>query len=310
MSADVTGAVAMSRRTRVFRVDAFCTQPFAGNPAAVVPDAGALSDAQMLSLTRELGGVDVAFVLPPEAGDHDLRLRFFTPRAETGFVGHATIAAHAVLEALGLPPCPRQLQRGGVVEIERLGGGAGRQYAFSQPPPPATAALGADRLAPMLAALGLAADELDPQLPPVLAGSGASRALIAVRSGATLARLQPDDAALVALTAAGNPSGYFLYTLAPARSDCDTEARMFCPAIGIREDPVSGNAHALLAAHLHAVAKMPGAPGAVEFTGRQGHHLGRPGVLTVRIETTGGVLRRVRVAGAAVIVMAAHIELP
>jgi len=300
----------MSRRIRVFRVDAFCTQPFAGNPAAVVPDARALNEAEMQALARELGGVDVAFVLPPDSGDHDLQLRFFTPRAQTGFVGHATIAAHAVLEALGLPPCPRQRQRGGVVEIERLDGGAGRQYAFSQPPPPATSVLGADRLAPMLVALGLAADELDPQLPAVLAGSGASRALIAVRSGATLARLQPDDAALVALTAAGNPSGYFVYTREPMVGACDTEARMFCPAIGIPEDPVSGNAHALLAAYLHALGKMPGAPGALEFTGRQGHHLGRPGTLTVRIEVAGGALRRVRVAGGAVIVMDAHIELP
>jgi predicted PhzF superfamily epimerase YddE/YHI9 len=55
---------------------------------------------------------------------------------------------------------------------------------------------------------------------------------------------------------------------------------------------------------------MPGEPGALEFTGRQGHHLGRPGVLSVRVETAGGAVRRVRVAGAAVIVMDAHIELP
>ena len=299
----------MSRRVRVFRVDAFCTRAFAGNPAAVVPEAQSLTDGEMQALTRELGGVDAAFVLPADADDHDLRLRFYTPRAETGFVGHATIAAHAVLEALGRPPCRRQKQRGGVVEIERLDSAAGRQYAFSQPPPPATGALSNDRLAPMLAALGLGADQLDPQLPAVLAGSGAARALIAVRSGATLARLQPDDAALVALTAAGNPSGYFLYTLAPAQPDCDTEARMFCPAIGISEDPVSGNAHALLAAHLHAAGKLPGAPGSLEFTGRQGHHLGRPGVVAVRVELADGVLRRVRVAGGACIVMDAQLEL-
>ncbi len=29
-----------------------------------------------------------------------------------------------------------------------------------------------------------------------------------------------------------------------------TESRMFCPALGIPEDPVSGNAHAMLAAYL------------------------------------------------------------
>ena len=310
MRTDDGSAARMSRRVRVFRVDAFCTRAFAGNPAAVVPEAQSLTDDEMQALTRELGGVDAAFVLPADADDHELRLRFYTPRAETGFVGHATIAAHAVLEALGRAPCRRQKQRGGVVEIERLDSAAGRQYAFSQPPPPATGALSSDRLSPMLTALGLSVDELDPQLPAVLAGSGASRALIAVRSGATLARLRPDDAALLALTAAGNPSGYFLYTREPAQADCDTEARMYCPAIGIREDPVSGNAHALLAAYLHALGKMPGQPGTLEFIGRQGHHLRRPGVLSVRVDVAGGAVRRVRVAGAAVIVMDAHIDLP
>ncbi len=298
----------MSRKLRIFRVDAFSERPFTGNPAAVVMDAELLDDGAMQSIARELGGVDTAFVLPPDGADHDLRLRFFTPRAEAGFIGHATLAAHAVLEFMDRPPAPRQKQRGGIVEIERLEGVPGRRYAFSQAPPPVQGPLAAEVLAPMLEALGLHTDELDRGLPAVVAGSGSTRALVAARSGATLARLRPDLAALAALSADGGPAGFFVYTLSPAVADCDTEARMFCPAIGIAEDPVSGNAHAMLASYLHSVGRWPATARQLEFTARQGHHIGRPGSLVVGVEAGAGGLRRVRVAGSAIIVMEAGLE--
>jgi PhzF family phenazine biosynthesis protein len=299
----------MSRRVRVFRVDAFTRSPCGGNPAAVVLDAECLEEHELISIAREQGGADTAFVLPPDGVDHDLRLRFFTPRSEAGLVGHATLAVHAVLDALDYPACRRQKQRGGIVEIERLDGPQGRLYAFSQPPPPLQGALTADRLAAVLAALGIGVHELDPELPARLAGPGGSRALIALRSGVTLARLRPDMSQLVSLSAAGNPVGYFLYSLAPSIAACDCEARMYCPALGISEDPVSGNAHAMLATQLHALGRIPIRSGHLEFTSRQGHHLGRPGMLSVRVVPEAGRARQVRVAGSARIVFAATLEL-
>jgi PhzF family phenazine biosynthesis protein len=298
----------LSRRVRVFRVDAFTSVPCTGNPAAVVLEAEGLDTQRMQAITCELGGVDAAFVLPPDAPDHDLRVRFFNPRAETGLVGHATVAVHAVLETLGCPGVRRQKQHGGIVAIERLAGPAGTRYAFSQPPAPLHGPLQAGQLGPVLQALGLEPEELDPTCATVVAGAAGSRALIAVRSGATLARLQPDLPKLAALTAAGCPAGFFVYSLAPAIADCDTEARMFCPALGIPEDPVSGNAHAMLAVHLLAVRRFPDRSGALEFTGRQGHHLGRPGVLTVSVSEGPDQLRQVQVAGGARVVFDAALD--
>jgi PhzF family phenazine biosynthesis protein len=299
----------MSRRVRVFRVDAFTTAPCTGNPANVVLDAEGLDGSEMQALTRELGGVDTAFVLPPDGADHDLRLRFFTPRAETGLVGHATVAVLAVRDALQLPDCRRQKQRGSIVEIGRCDGPQGTHYSFSQTAPLLHGPLAAGPLRAVLDALGLATSDLDPDCPSVVAGAGASRALIAVRSGTVLARLRPDMSKLAALSSAGNPAGFFVYTLAPSIAACDSEARMFCPAIGIMEDPVSGNAHAMLAAHLHALGRLPDQSGRTELTSRQGHHLGRPGALTVRIEGGTDGLPRVRVAGSARIVFAATLEM-
>src|SRR5260221_6031446 len=148
-----------SRRVRIFHVDAFTTRAFSGNPAAVVLHAERLGDQEMQRLARELNVGDTIFLLPADGPDHDLRARFFTPRTETGFVGHASIAAHAVLEVLGMPPCRRQKQHLGTVEFERLAGGGSTSYAFTQPPPPVQRVLDARALAPLLAALGLRADE-------------------------------------------------------------------------------------------------------------------------------------------------------
>jgi PhzF family phenazine biosynthesis protein len=299
----------LNRRVRVFLVDAFTGQLFAGNPAGVVLDAEHLDDGEMQSIGRELGGIDTAFVLPPDAGDHDLRVRFFTPRGETGFVGHATIAVQAVFAALQLRPGARQKQRSGSVEVGRMDASGAPLHYFAQPPPPLQGPLAADTLLSVLGALGVESESLDPACPAVLAGERGSRALLAVRDGALLAQLRPDLARLAALSAAGGPGGFFLYTRSPALAGCDTEARMFCPALGIAEDPVSGNAHAMLAAHLHALGRMPAHAGGVELTGCQGHHLGRPGTVQVRLELEGQVLRRVQVAGRARIVFATTIEL-
>jgi len=298
----------MSRQVRIFRVNAFTSVPCTGNPAAVVLDAESLDEPHLQSITRELGGVDVAFVLPPDGPGHDLRVRFFTPRAETGLVGHATVALHAVLDALGYPTLRRQKQRGGIVEIERLNGPTGARYAFSQAGAPLHGPLPSDRFATVLSALGIEHSELDPECPNVVAGAGASRVLIGLRTGASLARLRPDLPRLAALSAAGGAAGYFVYSLAPAIPDCDSEARMFCPALGIAEDPVSGNAHAMLAMHLHALGRIPARSGTREWTGRQGHHMGRPGVLTVRLLDDRSGAPQVRVAGSARVVFTAALQ--
>src|SRR5271166_1448435 len=86
---------------RIFHVDAFTRTRFTGNPATVVLDAEAQSDATLSSIAREFANAETAFVLAATGSDHDLILRFFNARKEAPFVGHATVAAHAVLLELG-----------------------------------------------------------------------------------------------------------------------------------------------------------------------------------------------------------------
>ena len=63
------------------------------------------------------------------AADHDLRVRFFTPRTEASFVGHATVATHFVLSRDGATQLHgkagrvRQRQKSGLVDVEVRGEG-------------------------------------------------------------------------------------------------------------------------------------------------------------------------------------------
>jgi PhzF family phenazine biosynthesis protein len=104
---------------RIFQVDAFTATRFTGNPAIVLLDADGQNEATLFAVAREFSHAEVAFVFAANAPDHDVRLRFFNSRKEAPFVGHATVAAHAVLLALGrrtLGIC-RQHCGVGIVEV-------------------------------------------------------------------------------------------------------------------------------------------------------------------------------------------------
>jgi PhzF family phenazine biosynthesis protein len=295
----------VTRSVRIFQVDAFTRTAFAGNPAGVVLDAERLDDQEMQAIARELNNGDTAFVLPPAGADHDLVVRFFTPRKEAPFVGHATLAAHAVLSRIAPRPLRRQSGRTGIVEVRAMDDGS---FAIRQPPPPLGAAPGAALLGEALQLLGLDSAQLDPACPPRLAGSASTRLLLAVRDGVALDTLQPQFALLAALSPRIGAQGYFLFTRHARTAGCDTESRMFCPALGIDEDPVSGNAHAMLAMLLHERGLIPG--DGRRFAGSQGAPVGRPGRVDVSIDMdAAGRPAGVSIAGQAVVVFEATLSL-
>lgn len=85
---------------------------------------------------------------------------------------------------------------------------------------------------------------------------------------------------------------------------------MFCPALGIPEDPVSGNAHGLLGAYLARYGLLPAASeGRAIFSGAQGHAMHRPGRVDVELELAEGAPRAVWIVGQAVLVFETTIEL-
>src|SRR5918994_1008613 len=126
-----------NRSCRLFHVDAFTRQRYTGNPAIVVLDADGLSDEQMQTIATEVNG-ETAFVIEEaESSDHDMHVRFFTPRHEVPFVGHATIAAQYVRAKKDGRPGGKLRQRtgAGIVEIEVAEVDGDLRIAITQNPP-------------------------------------------------------------------------------------------------------------------------------------------------------------------------------
>jgi PhzF family phenazine biosynthesis protein len=300
----------MTRKIQVHQVDAFTRTQFTGNPAGVVLNADGLEDAQMLAIARELNNADTAFILSPDGPDHEVRAKFFTPRVEAGFVGHATVAAHYVMsrrrshfERL------RQKSKAGIVEIDVRGTGDDRRIAIRQPRPPVGRELNDRERLAVLDALALATDDLDLRCPIRIAGSGSTRLIVGVRGPEQLKALKPDSGRLTTLSAQLGAAGYFIFTLAPHDPTCFVESRMFCPALGIAEDPVSGNAHGLLGAYLAECRLLKHDGQRAAFSGSQGHYLHRPGRVEVELELREGQIDAVWIIGQAISIFETEITL-
>jgi PhzF family phenazine biosynthesis protein len=298
------------RKCRLFLVDTFTRERFCGNPAAVVLGAEQLTDDEMRRLARELHGTEVAFVLAADATDHDLEIRFFSPRREVSFIGHATIAAHYVRAIANGVPKGKVRQKSGssIVEVEVTGTAPALRVTLHQSPASFGPVVHDDRRAPVLDALGISSASLHPACPMQVMSKWNSRLLIGLNSPEVLESLQPNMEALVQLAPRVGADGFFVFAIRPDGDPFTTESRMFCPTIGVPEDPVSGNAHGMLGVYLvhHGLLASNGHP--ARLIGHQGRFVDRPGQVEVQVAASGKLATAVQVAGDATIVYQADLE--
>ena len=301
----------MPRRTvKVFQVDVFTQQLFAGNPAGVVLGSETLSEIEMQALARELNNSDSAFVLPADGSDHDVRLRFFTPTREVAFVGHASVAAHAARLAAGTARVGklRQKSRAGVYDVELAGSASAPRVTVAFPPPQFQPPIDVATRARLLDIFGIETAALDPRCPILVTKRNSTRLMIGLRSAEQLGSLQPNLEELKRITPHLGADGFFLF-VRDAHGPNTTESRLFSPVLGIPEDPVSGNAHGMLGAYLVAHGLLSLSNGRAAFRGFQGRSLGRPGEVEVEIETEAGRPSLIRMIGSARIVFTTEIAL-
>src|ERR1700677_2675195 len=85
-------------RSQFFQVDAFASQRFAGNPAAVMLMVCFPEDSVMQSIAAENNLAETAFLARDEVCDSDdYRIRWFTRMTELPLCGDATLASAAVV---------------------------------------------------------------------------------------------------------------------------------------------------------------------------------------------------------------------
>jgi PhzF family phenazine biosynthesis protein len=282
---------------QVWRVNAFTTRPFTGNPAGVVPDADALSEPLMQSIAAELNDIsETVFISQPTTADADIRLRYFTSTIQVDLCGHATISALFALSWLGRVEGDQRAKsiraqtEVGVLELGlTFEGGELAWASMEQLEPEIAAAPGAARAASVL---GLPETALAADLEVACCSTGLWACFVPLADVAQLSRIQIDRQAIQELWPDNEElSGVYAFAFEDERT---TRGRFFSPPkYGIVEDPVTGTASGALGGYLLAHGRMPAGG---ELLARQGVEMGRAGRVRVRQNSNG----RMSISGQAV----------
>ena len=278
---------------RFHLVDVFAERRFAGNPLAVVRDAGDLDAPSMQRIAREFGFSETTFLTsPPESAEPAVRI--FTPAEELPFAGHPTLGtAWVIREHLrsARPPALALALGVGLVAVSFEAAPEGGEIVWLTAPPVELARRpDPSRVA---AALGLAPGDLADDLPVREVRAGVHQLLVPLASLSALRRARLDLVAFAPLAAEGFPPHVYGFAREHEGSGRPLHARMFFEAGGVREDPATGSATACLGAYLLTHAGL-----GERFSLRieQGVEMGRPSLL--RLEVTGpAAAAKIRVGG-------------
>lgn len=296
----------MHKEYEVYQVDAFTSESFTGNPAGVVLNADGLTETEMQKIARELNNSETAFIFSSDSPDYDVHIRFFTPTSEVPVCGHATISAHYVRAVtLNLDSCVvRQKTQAGILPVEIIKQGKDYQIVMTQGKPEVGNSIVGQEKEELLSALQLEEGDLqgyDIQI----ASTGHSKVMIGIKDRNKLNSITPDFTKLAQLSSQIGCNGYYVFTLGNADVDDDNamvHGRMFAPAIGINEDPVTGNANGPLGAYLVANNIVKTDVSSFSFTAIQGECMGRKGKIQVEVSIKEGQPEKVRIFGNAVII--------
>jgi len=277
-------------RTKSYRytvVDVFTTEPLAGNPLAVFPDASEFDETTMQKVARELNLAETAFVLPATRKDCEARVRIFTPAKEMAFAGHPTVGtAFVLLQEKAV------LRSSAAFSLEEEVGPVPIRIEWGERPliwlrMPATREGKFQNYFLVAKALGLEPQDLLPMRPQLLS-AGNPTVVVAANDKATVDRAWLDLAGLKTLKGTEKePFCVFLFTPTPDGA----YSRMFAPECGIPEDPASGSCVAPLAVFMMRHGLIAPVAG-TRFVSEQGTKMGRRSLLYVEIQgkdAVGGI---------------------
>ena len=210
-------------KLKIYQVDAFTNQLFAGNPAAVCPLDNWLEDSLMLQIAAENNLAETAFIVKNQ---QQFDIRWFTPTVEVDLCGHATLAsAFIIFKELGYRSSSILFHshRSGALKVSR----EGDHLILNFP-------------ADILREVGIEEISLcDFSIKPQSVYKGKSDYMVVFENEEQIRALAPDFQQMKKIAARG------IIVTAPG-NEVDFVSRFFAPQSGIQEDPVTGSAHTSL----------------------------------------------------------------
>ncbi len=305
----------MARRYAIY--DVFTANRLEGNPLAVVFDGDGLSDAAMQAIAGEFNLSETVFIRPPENPAHTARLRIFTPGYELPFAGHPTVGA-----AIALAEDARKASDGDYDLVQmleenvgpvrcavRYKSGSATFAEFDVPRKSMQMDARLDRQA-LADAFSLKATQIGfENHVPSFWSAGVPFVMVPVHDVAVAGAVEFDAAAWEQITpmADGRLASAYVYCRGGINHVARFHARMFAPAMGIGEDPATGSAVAAFSGAIHHFDRL--IDGHHPFLIEQGVEMGRPSLLHLHVDVSGGEIAASRIGGQAVKIAAGELYL-
>ncbi|MCR2832958.1 PhzF family phenazine biosynthesis protein [Parerythrobacter lacustris] len=265
--------VQSSAGIEVQRVAAFADGNSGGNPAGVVLLDAWPSDAEMQSIAADVGYSETVFVVPSVDG---FAVRYFAPKAEVAFCGHATIALGGVLaERFG--DGRFQIQTAAGTRLKIFGDRLGRNWRAGF----ASARCTVGPLAPsvmseMMDIFCLRRSDLDSRLQPTVASAGLDHSFVFVSSRDSLRQIGYAFERGLKLS---REHGFTTLAFVHMEQEDRFHARNFFPVGGVYEDPATGAAAAALCGYLRECGWLAGS--VIQIV--QGEDMGQACTITATI---------------------------
>lgn len=254
----------------VLRLAAFSKNGQGGNPAGVAFYDAMPSAEEMMSIAKEVGYSETAFLVKQDDG---WRVRYFAPELEVPFCGHATIALGAALGERFGEGTYKLILNDSTISVNASKTDLGMAATLRSPETWSKEAP-TDFVDKVLAGFHMDRSQLDPNFPTRLAGAGAKHLILFVKDRATLANMKYDFEPVRVLMM---EEGLITISLLWQESDSVIHSRNAFASGGVYEDPATGAAAAALAGYLRDI----GWKGAKTFTILQGEDMGVPSRLIV-----------------------------
>ena len=263
--------------TEVLRYAAFSVDGRGGNPAGVVLDARGLDGTDMQAIAADIGYSETAFLVarPDQPNVYDVR--YFSPKREVPFCGHATIASAVALAELS--PAAEMIFHtpAGFVSLTTLQNDSGDLVAELTSVAPRVSEPEPDLVSGVLRALRWQPADLDPAYPVRLANAGSEHLVLVTKTRERLAELDYDFDALAKLM---RDHGLITVQLVWPESTKRYYSRNPFAGSGVVEDPATGASAAAFGGYLRELGMI--GPNA-SFTIIQGVDMGQPSEIKVRV---------------------------
>jgi trans-2,3-dihydro-3-hydroxyanthranilate isomerase len=290
-------------RQKFFQVDVFTDQVFGGNPLAVFPEPGSLTEAAHLQIAREMNLSETTFVYPPKNPEADFKIRIFTPGKEIPFAGHPTLGtAHILWETGKIASASDSvvLEMGaGLIKVSKR-----QKNLFMEQPRPSFGDT-VEAVDQVAEALSIGSGEINSRFPLQVVSTGFPALYVPLKNLKAVQNVELNLTVLRKIL--GSVDMIYVFTAETQDSRSTVHSRAFAPFIGIPEDPATGSAGGALGAYLvhHKVIENLDSSAIVI---EQGFEVNRPSTIQVSVGKIGEEIRSIQVGGQAVTVLEGNLR--